>query len=139
MVWLISILTVSNIAMGYGLAIYLNRHYGMLVPTRRKMTSPTTAPTAVAEMPTVSSAVVNEMIEAEIDEAEEPESVEIGGASSPALDEEIGAAPAVDEENVLAGIEEFRSQLAKMNSAASEPEIGTEAEELESELVGAAN
>jgi len=41
------------------------------------------------------------------------------------------ASEPVDEENVLAGIEEFRSQLAKMNTAVDQSPVDASAPEVE--------
>jgi hypothetical protein len=141
MVWLFSVLAVSNIAMGYGLAVYFHQHFGTAVPScgplRKKKAVAPSAPAMASEMPTVTPAVVEEMIEAEVAEIEKSEPIEIGAPVAPA--EEIGGLPPVDEENVLAGIEEFRSQLAKMNATADDDASENEVEKLEEELVGAAN
>lgn len=138
MVWLFSFIAVSNIAMGYGLAVYFHQHFGTAFPScgplrKKKVAEPKAAP-AVAEAPTV----VDELAGAEVSETPESEAVEIGVPTTDPV-EEIGGLPPVDEENVLAGIEEFRSQLAKMNVTADEETAESEVEEVEEELVGAAN
>jgi hypothetical protein len=139
MVWVISFLIVTNLAMGYGLAVYVNRHFGTPALGRPALGRPKSAappasqiPVAAEDLPTVSRATVEEMIDSEVAESADPEPIEIGGASTP----EVASNEPVDEENVLAGIEEFRSQLAKMNASTADPE---EADQVESELVGAAN
>lgn len=139
MVMVIIFLTLTNIALGYGLAVYVNRHFGTLIFTRPKNRK--AIPQAVVEFPETIAAVAAPPSQptAHIESAPEPQmsvsatqGIQAKSSESPVT--EIAASEQVDEENVLAGIEEFRSQLAKMGAPA-EPL----AAEPERELVGATN
>jgi hypothetical protein len=138
MVSVIAFLTVTNIALGYGLAIYIHRHYGTLVVTRsRPPQSEVSAPIGKSEVEDIADEVVelaNEM-HATIEPAPvlEAAAKQVVPIEAPAETGEPVKASAVDEENVLAGIEEFRSQLAKMSSTDASTEVS------ESDLVEAAN
>jgi cytoskeletal protein RodZ len=147
MVSVIAFLTVTNIALGYGLAVYVNKNFGTLIFTRsKKQKAPLQAvvesPETTAEVAKASSrptAQIESTLEHETSVSATP-SIPIGNSETPVTEiaasdvSKISASEPVDEENVLAGIEEFRSQLAKM-SEASEPLTA----EPERELVGAAN
>jgi hypothetical protein len=131
MVGVIAFLTLTNIALGYGLAVYVNQNFGKLIfalPKKQKAKAPAIvdSPETVAAVATPSSQPA-----VKLDTVGHTVSA-VANSDSPAT--EISASEPVDEENVLAGIEEFRSQLAKM-SEASEPL----AAEPQRELVGAAN
>jgi hypothetical protein len=148
MVWLISFLTVSNITLGYGLAVYIQRQFGTPLPAgiswRRKKAeaiSPVeaVAPTVGAQVPVASEAIPTQTAKPQSAKPSETKAAEVNPApqmSTPTAipAEETSALPPVDEENVLAGIEEFRSQLAKMNVSAKEsaeaPDVAATAEEL---------
>lgn len=123
MVWLILFLTVSNIAIGYGLAVYIDRQFGTLIPQRgRGKDSVPAEPEAL----TVPPAPVVSVKQAATTKQSEPATPT--PAAVPA--EPTAGLPPVDEENVLAGIEEFRSQLAKMNVTSEESAEGAAAEEV---------
>ena len=131
MVLVIIFLTLTNIALGYGLAIYVNRNFGTLVftlPKKRKVKPGATVDSseAVAAVATLPSQPI-----AQIESTPEQVISAAGIIETPAT--EIAVSDQVDEEHVLAGIEEFRSQLAKISESA-EPIA-----EPERELVGAAN
>ncbi len=104
MVLIIAFLTITNIALGYGLAIYVNRHYGTLLLSRSKLAiasqeKPADLQSVVQlaeELPTLAPTFVDVIAEQAV--------------TKPIMSEPV------DEENVLAGIEEFRAQLAKMNA-----------------------
>lgn len=120
MVLVIAFLTITNIALGYGLAVYVNRHFGTLLLSRSKSTVASqqsvadTQPAAqrAEELPTLAPTAVSAVVEQAVAET----LVE----AQPVADETAASEPA-DEENVLAGIEEFRSQLAKMSTAVEQP------------------
>ncbi|MDZ4656736.1 MAG: hypothetical protein SH868_04060 [Bythopirellula sp.] len=119
MVLVIAFLTVTNIALGYGLAIYVNRHFGTLLLSRSK--SPAAAQQKTAEPPPVEKLAEDLPTLA-------PTAVSViaeQAATKPAASEPV------DEENVLAGIEEFRSQLAKMNTAVDQSPVDASAPEVE--------
>jgi hypothetical protein len=124
MVWLISFLTVGNIALGYGLAIYVQRQFGTLKPScgplRSKMSEATAVPESVVEVTKVQSPVVADINKANAPKKQEAKPAETRATPSGGLAEEASGLPSMDEENVLAGIEEFRSQLAKMNVSVDE-------------------
>jgi hypothetical protein len=131
MVMVISFLTLTNIALGYGLAVYVNQNFGTLLfalPKRRKVKPGATVDSseAIAAVATPPSQPATKL------ESTNEQSMSVAASDTPAS--EIAASEPVDEENVLAGIEEFRSQLAKI-SESGEPL----AAEPERELVGAAN
>jgi hypothetical protein len=136
MVSVIGFLTITNIALGYGLAVYVNKHYGTLMFRRdqaadKAQAASQVAPVAtqvVAEPTTLSRDAVSTIPEKAIAELQGMDS-----ESSPATSGETAATEPVDEENVLAGIQEFRSQLAKMNAPADESAVQEE------ELAVAAN
>lgn len=108
-----------NIAMGYGLAVYVDRHFGTLVFALPNLGRLRQANLAASASPTKVESGVPAASTAK------PSAPQTAAVVAPPFDS--GATPkdatveaaAVDEGNVLAGIEEFRSQLAKMN--ASEP------------------
>jgi hypothetical protein len=130
MVWVICFLTITNIALGYGLAIYVERHFGKLVWHRAK-TLPRSESNLTDTLPVVTKAVEAATTSATPVSMETPadptlansEAVEVMATSNG----EATASETVDEENVLAGIEEFRSQLAKI-STTGEP-VAAELEE----------
>jgi hypothetical protein len=137
MVLVIAFLTVTNIALGYGLAIYIDRHFGTLLLSRSKSTvtpqqevadSPLVAQLA-EELPTLAPKAVRAVVKQAVVEAPPT------AAKAPAA--ETAASEPVEEENVLAGIEEFRSQLAKMNTAVEQPPEATPAKA--AELAATAN
>jgi hypothetical protein len=136
MVSVIGFLTITNIALGYGLAVYVNKHYGTLMFRRDQSADKAQAtdqvgPVAaqvVAEPKALSHDAVSAILEQAIAEPQDMVS-----ESSPATSGETAATEPVDEENVLAGIQEFRSQLAKMNAPADESAVQEE------ELAVAAN
>lgn len=147
MVMVLAFLTLTNLALGYGLAVYVNRHYGTLIFTssKKQKASPQAiveSSETIAEVATTSSqptAQIESTPEQETSVSATPSNPAVSGVSPvteiAASDvSEISASEPVDEENVLAGIEEFRSQLAKM-SVSAEPL----AMEPERELVGASN
>lgn len=131
MVMVIAFLTLTNIALGYGLAVYVNRNFGTLkfaFPKKQKST-----PIAVVESSQTVEAVGTPAIQPAAKlESKTEQSMSVAASESPAT--EIAASEPVDEENVLAGIEEFRSQLAKISESAEPLAV-----EPERELVGAAN
>lgn len=108
MVLVIAFLTITNIALGYGLAIYVNRHYGTLLLSRasssaalqQKVADHPSVVQLTEELPTLAPTNVSAILDQ---------------ASA-----KTAACGQVDEENLLAGIEEFRSQLAKMNTMAEQ-------------------
>jgi hypothetical protein len=126
MVLVIGFLTITNIALGYGLAVYVNKHYGTLVFRRDREAAKalgagqvaTIAAQVVAEPPALSHSAVSSILEQAI---AEPQG--IGSENSPATSGETAAMEPVDEENVLAGIQEFRSQLAKMNAPSDDDPV----------------
>lgn len=137
MVMVITFLTLTNIAIGYGLAVYVQKNFGMLIYRRRakavaEVAAPLAAPPAVVTetAPAVAAVAPPEpvappMPEPVVAEAPAPPfppapAEETAAAEVAAV--EVKAEPdTVDEENVLAGIEEFRSQLAKMSETAEQP------------------
>ncbi len=131
MVLVIAFLTITNIALGYGLAIYVNRHFGTLLLSRSK--SPAAAQQKIAdspsivqlaeELPTSAPTTMSTTLDQGAVEAQP------GAVKAPAA--ESAASEPVDEENVLAGIEEFRSQLAKMNTAVEQSPGEASAQEVE--------
>lgn len=159
MIWTIGFLAVINMAIGYGLAIYLHGKGKILFrapevkmprssPTVQSVpASPETQPQSVAaELPQEVPAVV-EQPTAEAETAIEP-SLEVSdsapsevaeAAADSTVEDDISEAdnqpsdaPESDgnDDNVLAGIEAFRSQLAKISKANAEEEAETPAEEL---------
>jgi hypothetical protein len=118
----VSVTAVLNIALGFALAMYLHRA-GLLVSPRAALA--TTEPHHIEE------ATHEQALHAEpspVAEAIAPANQE-PVAAAPALlaaEPDTAAAPAGPEleENVLAGIEEFRNQLAQMKS---QPADATEA------------
>ncbi len=131
MVMVIAFLTLTNIALGYGLAVYVNRNFGTLklaLPKKQKST-----PAAAVESSETVAAVATPAIQpaAKLKSTTE-QSLSVAASGSPVA--EIAPSEPVDEENVLAGIEEFRSQLAKISESAEPLAV-----EPERELVGAAN
>jgi hypothetical protein len=144
MVMVITFLTLTNIAIGYGLAVYVHKHFGTLMYRRgakavAEVASPVAAPavivTETAPAPdaaaTPTAAPVTESVVAEAPAPPAPQ--EITAEAEP----ETAESDTVDEENVLAGIEEFRSQLAKMSESSETAEQFVD--ESQQELVGAAN
>ncbi len=121
MVLVIGFLTITNIAFGYGLAIYVNKHYGTLMLQRVQTASDNQgnspagsavvpgAAAALALSPAAASAVLEQVIAAQDRQA-------------PAGGETAHAEP-VDEVSVLTGIQEFRSQLAKMSAPGEETSL----------------
>lgn len=141
MVWLITFLTVSNIALGYGLAVYVQKQFGTMMPTCRLRSKKCEAPAvaeAVAEVAAVQSPPVSETNKVKTTKAPEAKPAANSTPPSASSAEEVNGLPPVDEENVLAGIEEFRSQLAKMNVPAEEGETDAP-KQVEPEPVAAAN
>jgi hypothetical protein len=176
MVLVIAFLTVSNIALGYGLAVYMDRHFGTLLFVRRaksqkparaaeaapKVTSaveppipPTAAPKTIVKEEVAASTTVGEKTDSATTDSETTvsETTDNQTTESETADtvtaalksrEDLEAGPTagavkepVDEENVLAGIEQFRSQLAKMSGSGNTTVTGSSVDE--QELVGAAN
>jgi hypothetical protein len=159
MVMVITFLTLTNIAIGYGLAVYVQKNFGTLIYRRRAkavaenamhvaapvaappagVTETAPAPTAVAPpepvAPPVSDPVVAEAPASPAPPAVVEETVE---TVAPAV-EVKAESDTVDEENVLAGIEEFRSQLAKMSENTANETTEQFADESQEELLGAAN
>ncbi len=137
MVMVITFLTLTNIALGYGLAVYVNRNFGTLILALPKKQKATPVVKVKSSETVAAVATPSSQPTAQLDST--PEQV-VDVAASQSVPEEHDVTPAteiaaiepVDEENVLAGIEEFRSQLAKM-SASAEPITA------EPQLVGAAN
>ena len=122
MVWLISFMTVSNIAMGYGLAVYVNRHFGTpeIRPPRLTLARLSVSGTALMSITGKGPTEIAPRLEASDgnDSATGPAEDNLEDTPDPTP---LGT---VDEEKVLAGIEEFRSQLAKINVAAAEKTNG---------------
>jgi hypothetical protein len=147
MVMVITFLTLTNIAIGYGLAVYVQKNFGTLIYRRRAKAvaevaaSAAAPPVMVAAAPVVAAPVTEKAPEIAAVSPPEPVAPPVpepviaeapAPPDSPAVVEETAEAetPAVevqaeadtvDEENVLAGIEEFRSQLAKMSETAEQP------------------
>ncbi len=141
MTFLVVFLSVTNIAIGYGLAVYLRRAalaYEPVpeippAPAPELPAQPVATPVASAPaQPVVAPAPVEATTPAPIEAAvPTPEAPEVP-VQPPLAVEQTAAAVATtsaaadelpNEENVLAGIEAFRSQLAKLNqSEAAEPE-----------------
>jgi hypothetical protein len=135
MVMVITFLTLTNIAIGYGLAVYVQKNFGTLIYRRRAkavaentmhdaapaasppavVTETAPAPAAVAPPEPVAPPLPDPVV-AEAPASPAPPAVvkETAEAEAPAV-EVKAESDTVDEENVLAGIEEFRSQLAKMS------------------------
>lgn len=145
MVMVIAFLTLTNIALGYGLAVYVNQKFGTLVfalPKKRKAKPHSSAELseADAEVAPVSTQPISRPAATPEQQASAaaPPSLAAESSVSPvtaiAASADISASEPVDEQNVLAGIEEFRSQLAKMSVSAESP-----ATEPERDLAGAAN
>lgn len=131
MVLVIAFLTISNIALGYGLAIYVNRHFGTLLLTRSKSQ-------AVAKQMIVDSPSAKQLAEelpavppTAMSTVQDQVVVEAQPVAAKAPTAESVVSEPVDEENVLAGIEEFRSQLAKMNTPFDQPTEAASAPEVE--------
>jgi hypothetical protein len=143
MVSVIAFLSVTNIAVGYGLAVYISKNYGTLLVTRGTtrglvIQNSVTAQQVVevtGESPSLPLTADGMILEEEVSKSAEEEL--LGGAATTS-DEELLASDTVDEENVLAGIEAFRSQLAKMNEPGESKSDPSMVEEFEEELVGAA-
>jgi hypothetical protein len=149
MVMVITFLTLTNIAIGYALAVYVQKHFGTLIYQRGvKAVAEVTAPVAVAAVsqsekapaPVATPTPAAPVTEPVVAEAPAPTvQAEVTAEAVIAAVEVQAESDTVDEENVLAGIEEFRSQLAKMSenttSEAPEQAVG----EPQQELVGAAN
>jgi hypothetical protein len=156
MVMVITFLTLTNIAIGYGLAVYVQKNFGTLIYRRRAkavaenamhvaapvaappagVTETAPAPTAVAPPEPVAPPVSDPVVaEAPAPSAVVEETVE---TVAPAV-EVKAESDTVDEENVLAGIEEFRSQLAKMSENTANETTEQFADESQEELLGAAN
>lgn len=131
MVWVIAFLSISNVLLGYGLAVYINRHFGTLVVSRKKVQASTESETTATENENRASAKIEDLAQP-IEPTLTPER-QIATPMAHLDSNEPASAAAVDEQNVLAGIEEFRSQLAKM----TEPTATVE--EPEGELVAAGN
>jgi hypothetical protein len=150
MVMVITFLTLTNIALGYGLAIYVHKHFGTLM-YRRKPKVVTAAISQVTASGEMAAAAVSVSGEAPAPVAPPaPAPVVAEAAASPAPTEVVAKAETaaievqaesdtVDEENVLAGIEEFRSQLAKMSENPMNEGGEQPVREPEGELLGAAN
>jgi hypothetical protein len=152
MVMVITFLTVTNIALGYGLALYVHKHFGTLTYQRKPKaiaaaTSQPSAPAAVVAAVPVAAVPVAAVSVAENAPAAPPTPApvvaetpappapsEITAEAESIVTEIPGESAPVDEENVLAGIEEFRSQLAKMSGTTEQF-----ADESQEELLGAAN
>jgi hypothetical protein len=147
MVMVITFLTLTNIAIGYALAVYVQKHFGTLIYQRGvKAVAEVTAPVAVAAVsqsekapaPVATPTSATPVTEPVVAEAPAPPAEATTQTESAAVEVQVES-DTVDEENVLAGIEEFRSQLAKMSenttSEAPEQAVG----EPQQELVGAAN
>jgi hypothetical protein len=147
MVMVITFLTLTNIALGYGLAIYVHKHFGTLMYRRKpkavaaaisqvtsagEVATAAVSPTGEAPAPVASSAPAAGPVVAEA--AAPPAQAEVAAKAETAAVEVQAESDTVDEENVLAGIEEFRSQLAKMSETTEQF-----ADESQPELVGAAN
>ncbi|TWU28194.1 hypothetical protein [Bythopirellula polymerisocia] len=136
---IVAFLSLVNIAIGYGLAVYLQRASKPFTPLPIVTPAPAEVPVPVAvnespspvmkkegTLPDVPAAVIEEVapipspeeqpLLAEIPApVEEPESV-VTNSASESVDsvEAEETTEAVDEESVLAGIEAFRAQLANM-------------------------
>jgi hypothetical protein len=147
MVMVITFLTVTNIALGYGLALYVHKHFGTLTYQRKPKaiaaaTSQPSAPAAVVAAVPVAAVSVAENAPAApptpapvvAETPAPPAPSEITAEAESIVTEIPGESAPVDEENVLAGIEEFRSQLAKMSGTTEQF-----ADESQEELLGAAN
>jgi hypothetical protein len=145
MVMVITFLTLTNIVIGYALAVYVQKHFGTLMYRRGAKAvaaaiSQVTTPGEVAQgVPSLSG----EAPASVPPPAPVPVAAEAAAPSAPIEDaakaetaavEPQAESDTVDEENVLAGIEEFRSQLAKMSESTEQF-----ADESQQELVGAAN
>jgi hypothetical protein len=136
MVMVITFLTLTNIAIGYGLAVYVQKNFGTLIYRRRvkavvEVAAPAvagvaavpvaeTAPAAAPPAPVAPPAPEPVIAEAPAPPAP-PAVVEETAEAEAAAVEVKAEADTVDEENVLAGIEEFRSQLAKMSENTEQP------------------
>jgi hypothetical protein len=152
MVWLISFLTVSNIALGYGLAVYVQRQFGTALPTgvswRHKKTEVLPTVETVTQAAVAPSASVSEPTPSQTPKPRQANPTEIKSAETKSTEkaptptaipaEETSGLPPVDEENVLAGIEEFRSQLAKMHVVAEDGDANAP-QDVEPEPIAAAN
>jgi type IV secretory pathway VirB10-like protein len=145
MVMVIAFLTLTNIALGYGLAVYVQKHFGTLMYRRKPKAvaaaiSQVTAPGAVAAAPVSLSGEAPAPVAPPapapvvVEAAAPPAPTEVIAKAETAAVEVQAESDTVDEENVLAGIEEFRSQLAKMSEATEQF-----ADDVQPELVGAAN
>ncbi len=139
MVSLIAFLSVTNIAVGYGLAVYINKNYGCLLVTRTTTRGLATQETVAApqvvelvdEMPTLPPTTEDSTAEEMVSESVDEQTAEEGESTL-----ETAESDTIDEENVLAGIEAFRSQLAKMNQSVESESAPATVEEHEEELVG---
>lgn len=137
MVMVITFLMLTNIALGYGLAVYVQKNFGTLIYRRRAKAVAEVAATVETPAVAVAAASVAERaptpepapvaapapqpVVAEVTAAPVPSEVAEVTTEAEAAVEVKAESDTVDEENVLAGIEEFRSQLAKMSEAAEQP------------------
>lgn len=117
MVTVIAFLSVTNIAMGYALAVYINRNFGTFTVNRGGDASIVVVNTSTSTVVDVPPAMAgsSEVAQAAVESASEP----------------------IDEENVLAGIEAFRSQLAKMSGSAEIEAAEPVVENAQAELASA--
>lgn len=126
-------LSLTNIALGYGLAVYLRRASSSVSLLRTTAPQPETLPTAppmappvpvsplaVAATPVASPATQD--VSSEKPPIAEDSVVEPVAATEVAqiVSEVEDTKPVVNEENVLAGIEAFRAQLAQVKEVESE-------------------
>lgn len=141
MVWTIALLAVLNMAFGFAVAVYLQRARGTRpvslpvapLPPSVPLGAPTTPESQTASAPTAQSP--DSPPEPEESLAATVSEVVAEASAATAVKDELQENPAItnegarDEANVMAGIEVFRSQLARMSKASMEDDRQPEEKE----------
>lgn len=129
---LVAFISLINIALGYGLAVYLRRAMEPTIGNRTVEPLPVSVPAAKPQV--VTKVAPTPAVKVEVTPAATPvqPADEVAPISAPSSQPESAETakdtkPPVDEENVLAGIEAFRAQLAQVkdggNAEVEEPAL----------------
>lgn len=116
---LVAFISLINIALGYGLAVYLRRAMEPTIGNRTVEPLPVSVQAAKPQVVTKVAPTPAVKVEAAPAEVPEKPADEVAPISAPTPQTESAETPTdskppVDEENVLAGIEAFRAQLAQV-------------------------
>ncbi|QEG33879.1 hypothetical protein [Bythopirellula goksoeyrii] len=129
---LVAFISLINIALGYGLAVYLRRAMEPTIGNRTVEPLPVSVPVAKPKIvsedaPTPAVKVETASSETPVNPADSVAPISAPTPQTESAETATDSKPPVDEENVLAGIEAFRAQLAQVkdegNAEVEEPAL----------------